>query len=87
MQLFIDTADIKQIREAWSWGIIDGVTTNPTLADVSLLSQRDLMLQKNCGRKTVEEIEQVLALVGLKLAGNDTLDPQEFHPRFHPRWR
>jgi transaldolase len=30
MQLFIDTADIKQIRQAWEWGIIDGVTTNPT---------------------------------------------------------
>jgi len=30
MKLFIDTADIAQIREAWSWGIIDGVTTNPT---------------------------------------------------------
>jgi transaldolase len=30
MQLFIDTADIKQIRDAYSWGIVDGVTTNPT---------------------------------------------------------
>lgn len=30
MKLFIDTADIAQIREAWSWGIIDGVTTNPS---------------------------------------------------------
>jgi transaldolase len=30
MQLFIDTANIDQIRTAWSWGIIDGVTTNPT---------------------------------------------------------
>ena len=30
MKLFLDTADVKQIREAWSWGIIDGVTTNPT---------------------------------------------------------
>ncbi len=30
MQLFIDTAKIDQIRTAWSWGIIDGVTTNPT---------------------------------------------------------
>jgi transaldolase len=30
MKLFIDTADVNQIREAWSWGIIDGVTTNPT---------------------------------------------------------
>lgn len=30
MKLFIDTADVAQIREAWSLGIIDGVTTNPT---------------------------------------------------------
>src|ERR1039458_6376213 len=30
MKLFIDTADVAQIREAYSWGIVDGVTTNPT---------------------------------------------------------
>ena len=30
MQLFIDTADIAQVREAYGWGIVDGVTTNPT---------------------------------------------------------
>ena len=32
MKIFIDTANIEQIKEAASWGIIDGVTTNPTLA-------------------------------------------------------
>jgi transaldolase len=30
MKLFIDTADAAQISEAASWGIIDGVTTNPS---------------------------------------------------------
>lgn len=30
MKLLIDTADVGQIREAASWGIVDGVTTNPT---------------------------------------------------------
>ncbi len=30
MQLFLDTADVNEIREAWRWGILDGVTTNPT---------------------------------------------------------
>jgi transaldolase len=30
MKLFIDTAHIEEIREAASWGIVDGVTTNPT---------------------------------------------------------
>jgi len=31
MKIFIDTANVDQIREAASWGAIDGVTTNPTL--------------------------------------------------------
>jgi transaldolase len=31
MQFFIDTANIDEIREAYSWGIVDGVTTNPSL--------------------------------------------------------
>ena len=30
MQLFLDTADVQKIRTAWGWGILDGVTTNPT---------------------------------------------------------
>lgn len=32
MQLFIDSADPTEIKTAWEWGIIDGVTTNPSLA-------------------------------------------------------
>ena len=31
MEIFLDTANIDEIREAFSWGIIDGVTTNPSL--------------------------------------------------------
>ncbi len=31
MKFFLDTANLDEIREAASWGIIDGVTTNPSL--------------------------------------------------------
>jgi transaldolase len=31
MKIFIDTANIEEIKAANDWGIIDGVTTNPTL--------------------------------------------------------
>jgi transaldolase len=31
MKLFLDTADIEEIRIAARWGVLDGVTTNPTL--------------------------------------------------------
>jgi transaldolase len=31
MKFFIDTANTGEIKEAWDLGVIDGVTTNPTL--------------------------------------------------------
>ena len=31
MEFFLDTADVEEIREIASWGILDGVTTNPSL--------------------------------------------------------
>ena len=31
MKIFIDTAELREIRAACSWGIVDGLTTNPTL--------------------------------------------------------
>ena len=31
MKFFIDTADLDEIREAASWGVLSGVTTNPSL--------------------------------------------------------
>ncbi|MFC1511860.1 transaldolase family protein [Candidatus Latescibacterota bacterium] len=31
MKLYLDTANLDHIREAASWGVIDGVTTNPSL--------------------------------------------------------
>jgi len=31
VKIFIDTANLDHIREVNSWGILDGVTTNPTL--------------------------------------------------------
>ncbi len=31
MEIYLDTANLDEIREAASWGILSGVTTNPTL--------------------------------------------------------
>ncbi|MFI5226331.1 MAG: fructose-6-phosphate aldolase [Candidatus Limnocylindrales bacterium] len=31
MKIFLDTADIEEIRVAARWGVLDGVTTNPSL--------------------------------------------------------
>lgn len=31
MKLFVDTGDVEEVRKAAEWGVLDGVTTNPTL--------------------------------------------------------
>jgi transaldolase len=45
MKFFIDTANIEQIREAASLGVLDGVTTNPSLMSKEKGEFRDILLQ------------------------------------------
>ncbi len=50
MKFFIDTADVNEIKEAESLGILDGVTTNPTLVSKT-------------GRPFRETIEEICSIV------------------------
>ena len=50
MKFFIDTANVDEIREVASWGILDGVTTNP-----SLIAKE--------GRDFVEVIKEIVEIV------------------------
>ena len=43
MKIFIDTASVKEIKEAASLGLIDGVTTNPTLVAREGRAPRELL--------------------------------------------
>jgi transaldolase len=56
MKLFIDTANINEIREAYALGIIDGVTTNPTLV------ARE-------GRDFKEVIKEICSIVDCSIVG------------------
>jgi transaldolase len=43
MKIFIDTANLDEIREAASMGVIDGVTTNPSLLSKEKTPYRELL--------------------------------------------
>ncbi|MCC6599350.1 MAG: fructose-6-phosphate aldolase [Crocinitomicaceae bacterium] len=45
MKFFIDTANLQQIREAHELGILDGVTTNPSLMAKEGISGKDRVLK------------------------------------------
>jgi transaldolase len=50
MKFFIDTADVQEIREAHALGLVDGVTTNPSLIAKS-------------GRKFKDVIKEIVSIV------------------------
>lgn len=50
MKFFIDTADVNEIREAHALGLVDGVTTNPSLIAKS-------------GRKFADVIKEIVSIV------------------------
>jgi transaldolase len=50
MKFFIDTADVNEIREAHALGLVDGVTTNPSLIAKS-------------GRKFKDVIKEIVSIV------------------------
>jgi transaldolase len=43
MMLFLDTGNTKEIKEAASWGVLDGITTNPSLVAKEGRSFKDLL--------------------------------------------
>ncbi len=43
MKFFLDTANLKEIREIASWGVLDGVTTNPSLVSKENVLFEDLI--------------------------------------------
>ena len=49
MKLFLDTADIEEIRTGVRWGVIDGVTTNPSLFAKVAGMTYDEVLKLICG--------------------------------------
>lgn len=50
MQFFLDTGNVDEIKQALEWGILDGVTTNPTLI-------------AKTGRPFMEVVKEILQLV------------------------
>src|SRR5258705_3236358 len=78
MKFFIDTANVGEIRKAASWGILDGVTTNPSLV---AKEGRDFeeVLREICGIVNGPVSAEVTAvgLDGVLAAGGR---PRPLHP-------
>ena len=68
MKIFIDTADISEIKEANSMGILDGVTTNPSLI---AKTGRDF---KTVAKEILHEVKGPVSLETVSLTAKGMID-------------
>ena len=66
MKFFIDTANLDQIREAHKLGVLDGVTTNP-----SLMAKEHIRGEEACNRHYVEICRMVGGDVSAEVIATD----------------
>jgi len=67
MEIFVDTAKLEEIKKAESWGILDGVTTNPSLIKKAVEEQKD---DKDLKEHITEILETVDGPVSLEVCGS-----------------
>jgi len=90
MKIFIDTAKVSEIREAISWGVVDGVTTNPTLIRKAIeeerSSGRDVELEAYVGEicETAGEGRPVSLEVLSQEADKMVEEAKVLYDRFNP---
>lgn len=65
MKFFIDTANIDEIKEIESWGVLSGVTTNPSL----IAKEKDVVFE--------EVIEEITSIVDGSISAEVTSDDSE----------
>ena len=77
MKFFIDTANVEEIKKAWDLGVIDGVTTNP-----SLISKE--------GREAISLLKEICSIVNgpvsaeaLSLMANEMVKEAKSLSRIH----
>ncbi|HHF56219.1 MAG TPA: transaldolase [Thermoplasmatales archaeon] len=69
MQIFVDTADLEEIKEAKSWGIVDGVTTNPSLIKKAVEKLKDKGMEMSMEEYIGEICRAVDGPVSLEVKG------------------
>jgi transaldolase len=67
MKIFLDTANLDELRKGADWGVLDGVTTNPTLVSKEGATTEEQI------RKIVEIVDGDISAEVVSTATNDML--------------
>jgi len=84
MKIFIDTAQLDEIEEANSWGVLDGVTTNPSLIKKAVDSQEDVDIEEYI-RTICKTVDGPVSLEVIGLTADEMISEGEtLYEKFNP---
>lgn len=78
MDIFIDTANVEEIKMAAEWGIIDGVTTNPSLIAKSGRKPKEVY------KEITEIIDGPISAEVLSLTAEEMIEEGKELAKIHP---
>ena len=78
MKLFLDTAEIDEIRSAAGWGILSGVTTNPTLIARAGQQHEDAI------REIAEIVNGPISAETITKTKNEMVEEGRRYAKWHP---
>ena len=79
MKLFVDTGDVEEVAKAADWGIIDGVTTNPSLIAKSGKGFKETIL-KICELVPEGDISAEVVATDYDTMLKEALEVSSWHP-------
>ena len=84
MKIFVDTAEIDEIKEANSWGILDGVTTNPSLIKKAVEKRENIDVEEYI-KEICEAVDGPVSLEVIGLSREEMVDQGELlYEKFNP---
>lgn len=78
MKFFLDTANLEEIREVAGWGILDGVTTNPSLMAKEKMGFADLV------REICRAVPGPVSVECVAVRAEDIIEEARRHARLAP---
>jgi transaldolase len=78
MKFFLDTANLEEIREVAGWGILDGVTTNPSLMAKEKMGFADLV------REICKAVPGPVSVECVSVRAEDIIEEARRHARLAP---
>src|SRR5205814_9509377 len=79
MRIFLDTADLEEIREVARWGILSGVTTNPTL-----MSRTSGMSHEDVIKEIAGIVDGPISAETISLEADGMLEEGRRFAKWHP---